>query len=114
MKDPEHDIKRKINLYPDGLQLCWSSDGLLVSVMAGYEGHRGWINYLAVHPDYRKRGLGRKMMEAAEEYLNRFNCPKINLQVWASKHEAIEFYERIGYRTEDIVNMGKRLITDNV
>ena len=54
------------------------------------------------------------MMEAAEEYLNSFNCPKINLQVHASNHEAIEFYERIGYRTEDVVNMGSRIIPDNV
>ena len=83
-------------------------------MMAGYEGHRGWINYLAVYPDYRKRGLGRKMMEAAEEYLNHFNCPKINLQVSVSNHESIEFYERIGYRTENIVNMGKRITPDKV
>ena len=58
--DPTHDIKRKIDLHPDSLLLGWSKDGLLASVMAGYEGHRGWINYLAVHPDYQHRGLGRK------------------------------------------------------
>ena len=54
------------------------------------------------------------MMEATEEYLNRFNCPKINLQVRDSNYEAIEFYERIGYRIQDVVNMGKRIIPDNV
>lgn len=60
--------------------------------MAGYEGHRGWINYLAVDPEFRRKGLGKTMMKAAETYLEQFECPKINLQIRAQNHQVIEFY----------------------
>ena len=80
--------------------------------MAGYEGHRGWINYLAVDPEYRRKGLGKTMMKAAETYLEQFECPKINLQIRPQNHQVIEFYKSIGFLQEDVINMGKRLIPD--
>ena len=80
--------------------------------MAGYECHRGGINYLAVDPEYRRKGLGKTMMKAAETYLEQFECPKINLQIRAKNHQVIGFYKSIGFLQEEVINMGKRLIPD--
>ena len=110
--DPSKDISRKAQLDPEGLLLGWYDNSLIASVMAGYEGHRGWINYLAVDPNYRRKGLGKTMMKAAETYLEQFECPKINLQILAQNHQVIEFYKSIGFPQEDVINMGKRLIPD--
>ncbi|MCP4351015.1 MAG: GNAT family N-acetyltransferase [Desulfobacterales bacterium] len=64
--------------------------------MGGYEGHRGWINYLAVHPEYRRKGLASQIMQAIEQRIKSEGCPKINLQVRESNSELIKFYESIG------------------
>ena len=80
--------------------------------MGGYEGHRGWVNYLAVAPAYQRRGLGRLIMEAVEEKIRATGCPKINLQIRADNVEVVKFYESIGYKTEARVSMGKRLVED--
>lgn len=110
--DPHRDIQRKLAVQPD-LFLVALADGRIVGVvMAGYEGRRGWINYLGVHPDYQRRGIGRSIMAAAEERLRALGCPKINLQVRTSNEDAIGFYERVGYRFDEVVSMGKRLVSE--
>jgi ribosomal protein S18 acetylase RimI-like enzyme len=78
--------------------------------MAGYEGHRGWINYLAVDPEHRRKGIGRTMMAAVEEKLSRMGCPKINLQVRETNSAVIEFYQRLGYLSDHVIGLGKSLI----
>ena len=94
--DPRKDIRRKLDVRPD-LFLVGVLDGLVVaSVMAGYEGHRGWINYLAVSPEHQGNGFGRVMMDEAERRLRDARCPKINLQVRSSNTAVIEFYRRLG------------------
>ena len=80
--------------------------------MAGYEGHRGWINYLAVAPEHQGKGLGRAMMAEAERLLREAGCPKINLQVRSANAKVIEFYRRLGYTVDDVVSLGKRLEDD--
>ena len=85
---------------------------IVASCMAGYEGHRGWINYLAVAPRYRRRGFATKLMREAERILYRAGCPKINLQVRSSNTGVIEFYKAIEYSIDDVVSMGKRLQQD--
>ncbi len=88
-------------------------DGQVVgSVMAGYDGHRGCIDYLAVDPERQGGGLGRALMDAAEERLLALGCAKINLQVRDENEAARGFYEAIGYELEPIVSFGKRLISD--
>ena len=77
--------------------------------MAGYEGHRGWVNYLAVAPENQRAGLAREMMNEVERRLRASGCPKINLQVRYGNAGAIEFYRAIGYIQDDVVSMGKRL-----
>ena len=110
--DPRRDIERKLADSGE-LLLVGEEDGSLVAtVMAGYDGHRGWINYLGVHPSRRGRGLGRALMEAAEERLRALGCAKINLQIRDDNGEALAFYEAIGYSREPVVSYGKRLISD--
>jgi ribosomal protein S18 acetylase RimI-like enzyme len=110
--NPKRDIERKSRVNPE-LFLVGLVDGKVVAtVMGGYEGHRGWVNYLAVAPAYRRRGLGRLIMEAVEEKIRAMDCPKINLQIRADNLEAVKFYESIGYKTEARVSMGKRLVED--
>ena len=111
--DPRKDIRRKLRVRPD-LFLVGVLDGQIVaSVMAGYEGHRGWINYLAVAPEYQRRGFARAIVAEAERLLRECGCPKINLLVRASNHGVIEFYRRLGYSVDDVVSMGKRLEHDD-
>lgn len=81
--------------------------------MGGYEGHRGWINYLAVAPELQKQGLGRDLMQAVEDRLLALGCPKINLQVREGNTDVIAFYEAIGFRDDACKSLGKRLIPDN-
>jgi ribosomal protein S18 acetylase RimI-like enzyme len=107
--DPSQDIDRKLSVDADGLLVLEDDARLIGTVMVGYEGHRGWINYLAVHPAHRRRGLGRLLMAAAEQRLTELGCPKVNLQVRGSNTEALAFYGRIGYIVDDVVSMGKRL-----
>jgi ribosomal protein S18 acetylase RimI-like enzyme len=110
--NPRRDIQRKLGVEPE-LFLVGEIDGEIVATcMAGYEGHRGWINYLAVSPERRREGLAGRMMTATEERLRAMGCPKINLQVRASNREVIAFYESIGYRIDDVLSMGKRLEED--
>lgn len=110
--DPARDIERKLAM-DDDLLLVGTIDGHVIgTVMAGYEGHRGWINYLAVDPTHRRAGHGRTLMNAAEDRLRALGCPKINLQVRASNPEAIAFYERMGFAGDDTVSLGKRLKAD--
>ncbi|MDG2308227.1 MAG: GNAT family acetyltransferase [Candidatus Binatia bacterium] len=107
--DPKRDIDLKLSFQP-GLLFVAESDGrIIASVMAGYEGHRGWINYLAVAPEHRREGLGRRMMGMAEDALRKLGCPKVNLQVRADNQAVVEFYERIGFAVEKRFSLGKRL-----
>lgn len=110
--DPARDIQRKVAM-ADDLFFVGTVDGHVVgTVMAGYEGHRGWINYLAVDPNERGAGRGSELMAAAEILLRDLGCPKINLQVRATNPDAIAFYERIGFIVDDAVSLGKRLVAD--
>lgn len=110
--DPGLDIDRKCAVDPEGFLVGVVDRGIVATCMAGYEGHRGWINYLAVAPDQQKKGLGSQMMADAERRLRAAGCPKINLQVREGNRGVIRFYESIGYRMDPVVSLGKRLITD--
>ena len=107
--DPADDIARKAKVQPELFLVALKEGQIIATVMAGYEGHRGWINYLAVDPDYRRQGIGRFLMGAVEKKLRKIGCPKINLQVRKSNTSVIEFYERIGFIVDDVIGLGKRL-----
>lgn len=111
--DPDLDIDRKLAVDPDGLLVAEVAGELVASVMVGYDGHRGWVNYLAVAPSQQGTRLGARMMSAAEDLLRARGCPKLNLQVRTSNTAAFAFYEAIGYERDDVVSFGRRLITDD-
>jgi len=110
--NPRRDIQRKLQVNPEWFLVGIMGGHIVATCMAGYEGHRGWINYLAVSPHHRRQGIGRKIMEEAERLLSSAGCPKINLQVRETNREVIKFYERIGYTRDLVVAMGKRLERD--
>jgi ribosomal protein S18 acetylase RimI-like enzyme len=110
--DPAKDIRRKLAVRPDLFLIGELEGQIIASVMAGYEGHRGWLNYLAVSPEHQRRGYARAIVEEAERLLRRAGCPKINLQVRTTNQAVIEFYRRIGYSIDEVVSMGKRLEPD--
>jgi ribosomal protein S18 acetylase RimI-like enzyme len=112
--NPQRDIQRKLKVQAEGFLVALADGQIIATVMAGYDGHRGWINYLAVAPRYRHNGIGRRMMEVAEIFLREAGCPKINLQVRSSNVGVIEFYNRIGFKMDDVISLGKRLEPDQV
>ena len=110
--DPRKDIQRKLTTQPE-LFIVGKLDGTIIAtVMAGYDGHRGWVNYLAVAPEHRTKGFGRLLMRHVEEALTARGCPKLNLQVRNGNSEVLAFYRKIGYSEEERVSLGKRLIPD--
>ncbi len=110
--DSRKDIRRKLQAQPD-LFLVGEIDGeIAATVMVGYEGHRGWIQYLGVDPKRQRQGLGLAVMAEAERLLREAGCPKINLQVRTSNTDVIEFYKRLGFMPDDVVSLGKRLEHD--
>jgi ribosomal protein S18 acetylase RimI-like enzyme len=110
--DPRKDIRRKLAVRPDLFLVGVVEGAVVATVMAGYDGHRGWINYLAVSPDHQRNGYGRAVMEEAERRLRESGCPKINLQVRSTNEVVLAFYKRLGYALEDVVSLGKRLEHD--
>jgi ribosomal protein S18 acetylase RimI-like enzyme len=110
--NPQRDIKRKLKVNPELFLVGVEDNKVIATVMGGYDGHRGWVYYLGVDPDYQKKALGRQMMEVIEKKLKAMGCPKINLQVLINNTEAIEFYERIEYKKDEVFSFGKRLIPD--
>ncbi len=107
--DPQHDIDLKLKVQPDLFFVGTVSNKVVATVMAGYDGHRGWIYYLAVDPDYQRKQIGRRMMAKAESALQKRGCPKINLQVRTSNQAVISFYKRLGFSNDDVIGLGKRL-----
>ena len=112
--DPHKDIRRKMKVQSEMFLVGVIENKIVATVMAGYEGHRGWINYLAVDPSQQKNGIGRQIVVEAERLLRAAGCPKINLQVRTSNISVIEFYKRLGYAIDDVVSMGKRLEKDEM
>ena len=110
--DPGKDIRRKMRVQGELFLVAEEAGAIVGSVIAGYEGHRGWINYLAVAPEHRRRGMGRALMTEAERLLRTAGCPKINLQVRTGNVEVLGFYKAIGFAVDDVVSMGKRLEKD--
>jgi ribosomal protein S18 acetylase RimI-like enzyme len=110
--DPRKDIRRKLSVQPEMFLVGVLDRDVVATLMAGYEGHRGWLNYLAVAPEHRRKGLGRAIVARAEVLLRRAGCPKVNLQIRGGNASAIDFYRRLGYQVDDVVSLGKRLESD--
>ena len=115
--DPQRDIARKTeNMQKTGFGLFLvvqeSSGRIIGSVMAGYDGHRGSVNYLAVHPEAQKQGIGRALMAEVESWCESEHCPKINLLVRTDNQAVKAFYARLGYGVDEVSGLSRRLIED--
>ena len=106
---PETNIQRKLAVQRDLFLVAMQDSELVGTAMAGYDGHRGWVYYVAVSPEHRKRGVGTALMKSVEEKLAHLGCPKLNLQVRVSNHQVVAFYKKLGYQIEERVSMGKHL-----
>ena len=98
--DPNKDIDRILSDQTGKLFLVRKHNKVLGSVVVGYDGHRGSVYYLSVHPDYQKISLGRMLMKHSENYLLTLGCPKLNLMVRTSNLPVIEFYDQLGYKKD--------------
>ena len=110
--DPRKDIDRKLTMQPELFLVGVASNAIVGTVMGGYDGHRGWLYYLAIDPDYQHQGLGSFLITDVEKRLEVLGCPKINLMVRSRNKKVIAFYTSRGYEVDDIVGMGKRIVPD--
>lgn len=113
-RNPRLSIANKLGTQPELFFVAIRNDGdvdgaLIGTAMAGYDGHRGWLYSVAVAPEARRHGLGTRLVRHAENALATMGCLKLNLQVLTDKAEVLAFYERLGYRTDAVVSLGKRL-----
>jgi ribosomal protein S18 acetylase RimI-like enzyme len=111
--DPELTIDKKIKSDDNLFFIAQEKNRIIGTVMAGYDGHRGWIYLLAVIPEKRKQGIGTKLLKHAENELKRLGCVKINLQIISNNGSVKEFYKKNGYNIEERISMGKE-IKDNI
>ncbi len=111
--DPQLDIERKLAVGADLFLVAERAGVITGSVMGGYDGHRGWMNYLAVAPTEQGNGLGAALIEFLESKLISQGCPKLNLQVRTGNESVIGFYKSCGYSVDNVISLGKRLIADD-
>jgi len=107
--DPLEDIQKKLDFQPELFFIALLKNEVIGSVMAGYDGHRGWLYYLAVLPEYQKRGYGRQLVEKAVNELRKLGCLKVNLQVRTSNTSVVDFYKNLGFKEEERVSLGMPL-----
>ena len=107
--DAAADFERAVNGPTSDILLLEKEGHLTATVMVGDDGHRGWVYYLGVSPDFRDQGLGRALMEAAEKWLRERDAPKIQLMVRDDNEQAIGFYKTLGYEAQPVVTIGRKL-----
>lgn len=116
--DPRLDIERKLRVQPELFLVAEDTSGdvdgaaIVGTVMAGYDGHRGWIYYLASAESHRHRGIARALVREAERLLEAMGCPKVQLMVREGNDGVLAFYDALDYERFSVTNLGKRLIVD--
>lgn len=110
--DPYKDIARKLTVQPEMFLVGTVGNDVVAAVMAGYDGHRGWVNYLAVAPACQRRGYAGALMQEVEHRLMAMGCPKINLMVRSGNAAVVAFYKKLAFQQDEVVSLGKRLIPD--
>ena len=110
--DPHRDLERHAAVWPDLLLVADDGGRVVGTVMAAYDGHRGWLYYLASDAERRGEGIGRALVDEAERRLIALGCPKVQLMVRPGNEGVLGFYDALGYERFDIGMTGKRLIPD--
>ena len=105
--DPAASIDRKKAINDNLFYVAVDASGAVIgTTMAGYDGHRGWLYSVAVAQDKRHKGIGRALIMHTLRELKKRGCPKVNLQVRGNNHQAIGFYEKMGFSRDDCISMG--------
>ncbi|QJQ32290.1 GNAT family acetyltransferase [Sphingomonas lacunae] len=107
--DPQADFDLALTTPTSTILTARNPMAIVGTVMVGFDGHRGWVYYLAVDPSLRRSGLGRHLMAAAEAWLRRAGSPKIQLMVRGDNQAAVGFYQALGYQIQDVLTIGRRL-----
>ena len=102
-------VAAKLAMNDDLLFVAVDQGEVIGSIMAGYDGHRGWLYSVAVRQHAKRRGIGTALVETAETALRKLGCPKINLQVRSTNMAVIDFYKELGFAVEDHISMGRLL-----
>lgn len=110
--NPEIDIFRKLAQKDELFLVAVKDEQLIATVMGGYDGHRGWVNYLAVHPHTQRNGVATALIQQLEKRLIALGCPKLQLLIRKENIGVFSFYEELGYEEIDVICLGKRLIPD--
>jgi ribosomal protein S18 acetylase RimI-like enzyme len=110
--NPHLDIQRKLSVQPELFFVAVDGHDVVGTVMAGYDGHRGWLYYLATAPRHRGEGIARALVTAAEEALLELGCPKVQLMVRPENEDVLGLYDALGYERFATTTTGKRLIVD--
>ncbi|MEC7496491.1 MAG: GNAT family acetyltransferase [Pseudomonadota bacterium] len=110
--DPQKDISRKMTDNNGCFWVAEVSGVVVASIMIGYDGHRGSINYLAIAPEHQRSGLGAKLMRRAEAYLIERKCPKVSICVRKNNEAVLAFYRQLGFEIDEVHFLAKRLISD--
>lgn len=108
--DPDADIDRALGNPSSTILLAVEGGATIGGVMCGYDGHRGWVYYLAASPGHRGRGIGRTLMTAAEDWLRDRGCPKLQLMVRETNTATLGFYDSIGYERQPVEVLGRWLV----
>ncbi|MFD1786436.1 GNAT family acetyltransferase [Sphingomonas floccifaciens] len=105
--DPDRDFLQAVSGATSAVLVVRDGGGVIGSIMVGFDGHRGWVYYVAVHPEARRGGLGRALMAAAEDWLTAREAPKIQLMVREGNEAAARFYEALGLERQAVVTYGR-------
>jgi ribosomal protein S18 acetylase RimI-like enzyme len=111
--NPDLIINKKLSINDKLFFIATENEKVIGTIMAGYDGHRGWIYSVAVIPDYRNQKIGSKLLKYAENELKNLGCIKINLQILQTNQTVKNFYVKNGYNIEERISMGKE-ITENI
>lgn len=110
--DPHQDIQRKLAVQPELFLIGTRGGRLIASGMAGYDGHRGNIYYVAVEPELQGQGLGRQLMDELTVRLERMGCPKVHVMIRVENTGVVGFYKQLGYAPVEVALLGRRLVSD--
>ena len=111
--DPKQDIKRALSVQPELFLVAVNQTRVIGSAMGGYDGHRGAVYYLAVHPDNQSNGIGTRLMQTVEDRLIDLGCPKIHVMIRDTNLATKHFYEKLAYQDVAVKIYGRRLIADS-
>jgi ribosomal protein S18 acetylase RimI-like enzyme len=107
--NPNDDIKNALTTPTSTILLLCADSQIIGTVMVGYDGHRGWIYYLAVRNEFQKKGYGKQLVQEAEKWLKSRNVPKVNLMIRNSNEAVKSFYESCKYKDDEVIVMAKWL-----